>query len=155
MLQSAGEEAPALGQGREEPSSRSWSHRSDPVPGEETAASRDRGSNPPTSPRLPGCPRPGIFSAKTSRVLDKLGQVGRPGTQRRRQKKFCGFSLPLSSVSSRYLSQGGSSGRSFWETSCRGQSPCHTQRRRPKARKGLEGQQARDWHSCITGEETL
>lgn len=93
---------------------------------------------------LQGFLKHGTFSAKTRSVLDKLGQIGHPGTQRKRPKKFPGFFFLSSFLFCSRQSHPplvGPSGKSFWETSCRGQTSCHTEQSRQKAKNDLEGQQ--------------
>lgn len=107
-------------------------------------------------PELQGFLRCGTFSAETRRDLDKLGPAGHPRTRRKRQKKFPAFSLPLSSLSPASTSHGlDRVGSHFGKYLAgvrlpAGQSKAGSQ----KARNGLEGHQAQDWYSHVTGGET-
>ena len=64
--------------------------------------------------------------------------------------------LPSSffSVSSQYHPLAGAGMRSFWEISCRGQTHCPTEQSKQKARDGLVGWWAQDWHSHVTDGKT-
>lgn len=84
----------SLGLGREGPSGKNWSHRREKLLGAEMERPAILGFL-----EMQGLPRRGTFSAETRRDLDKLGPAGYPGTRRKRQQKFLGFSLPLSSLS--------------------------------------------------------
>ena len=97
----AGTMVAVSGAGQGGPSNRSWGHRREKLPEAET-----EGPTVLDFPELQGFLRCGTFSAETRRDLDKLGPVGHPGTRRKRQKTFPGFSLPLSSLSPASTSHG-------------------------------------------------
>ena len=76
------------------PSGKNWSHRREKLLEAEMERPAILGFL-----ETQGLPRRGTSSAETRRDLDKLGPAGYPGTRRKRQQKFLGFSLPLSSLS--------------------------------------------------------
>ena len=115
---------------------------------------------------LPGSSVHGIFQARVlewgaiafSRNQERSGQIGTSWLPWDMEKKAAEISwlLPSSffSVSSQYHSLAGAGVRSFWEISCRGQTHCPTEQSKQKARDGLVGWWAQDWHSHVTDGKT-